>query len=733
MPEKDTFAGSYDFIQLKPKAGYYEKPVGRPGDDYIPTKLEYEKREEDGEWASKDFKQQVGDTSSYFEKKSLKKDNEVFYILSSAYTPANSKLEKALKRLSTNTLAYLDEKHARMLVSGSSDILKDLTKKDIPKYVKESFHMIRPLQEGDYFSTSLKGWKKGKMMVIITIPPNLEKKRSQEYLKSIKDYLKRQNSEIYDSGVSGINLLFTKVDYSTVKDLVNKSTFVHKIHAVPQSFAQKMKSSKNITHKKKAKIASAAGFDFPEKPKNTLPIITVLDSGLNQIQELNGLIIRRTSFINANLNDEKEEPGHGTPISILSTYGEDLKIPVARIISHKIWSPKQNEDGYNGMINGVETYCDVSKIFVSSINFEESLDDELLTELNHLIQEKNICFILSAGNIPPMDCVNFIQKNIPYRNYHQKYPVSSPSDAPFIIAVGGIAKKVTKNPQYTSISQINANSPFSRCGFGTRPLLDCKKPEVVDNGGNINKDNSNGTLNSEKVGVTSISKSGVIMDDLKGTSFSAPLFARKIAGIYGNYKQFIRNAETMTAIALISPTGNREECQGWGEPSSFIGCSHNNALYFAEGTIRLSEKKGNKIGINYDEIEFKVSHSIGHFDVCVVHSDNFKLTTIPSLNTWLKIDVWKWGRDSKIDPLNKEKFYSKSNIKKLKYGYKKKNMKSVWKIRITPQLTSEVRSIIQKNIMVRYGCAILLSRKSSKPSVYSVEEELKAMKISEVQ
>lgn len=718
------FSGTDDFRFVKSKEGYYEKPIGRPGEDYVTPTIDYEKNEGDEDWASKEFVRQVSDTASFLSQKELRLEDEIFYILSSAVLPSDKNIEKSLTKLSAEILSYLDSSHNRLLVRGNEKDLVNLAEQQIPKYLETTFHMLRPLNLKDHFDFSLRNWQHGKKSIIISTLPNLTKEKNLRYLSEIKRLLIQYGSEVHNHEFLEEMFVIADVEIDILKKLINSSTFIYKVFGLPDAIAKKISIQKSSSMK--STLAESSLFQFPKYDLDKLPIVTVLDSGVSKISQLNNLIVSRSSFINSNLDDEEIDDGHGTPISYLVSLGEEHGNPTARIISHKIWSPKIMDQSFDGMMDGLSRFSNISKIFVSSINFTDPLDNDLLTKLNTKIQESNICFISSAGNLPPADVMNLIRTHQEHTSYFQNYPISSPSDAPTIISVGAIAKKVTNNGNFRSAVDTNELSPFSRCSFRNRPLFDCKKPEVVEHGGNVNLDITTGNLNTSGVGVTSVSKNGGIVDHLIGTSFAAPIFARKVAGIWTKYRTQINNAETLKAIAIISSIKHSDHCSGFGEPQLIMGCDHNHALYFTEGEIKLEERKGRTIGITYHTIDFKIPDTVGYFDVCVVHSDNFKKTVIPSLNTYVRPEVNNWSTRSFLKPDMGDRD-AKTNVKILRFAYRRKSMKNNWTLRITPKIIMSMMPSLQKDITVRYGCAILLSRKSTKSSVYSISNDIANM------
>ena len=210
----------------------------------------------------------------------------------------------------------------------------------------------------------------------------------------------------------------------------------------------------------------------------------------------------------------------------------------------------------------------------------------LMVMLDRLIQSKNICLVVSGGNLDFPEIKDCLNQGGTYPDYLRGFPVTPPANTPNVIAVGSIAKKISS--KYQSLAPVNGISPHSRCGTGAYDLFECKKPQLVEHGGNVNIIDRELNLNSDDVGVNTINKSGHPVS-LSGSSFSSPLFIRRLIDLERVYRNRISNVETLLAISYLSCVNNISDCAGYGEPRSFTHTDHNSTVYMAEGTIGFTQ------------------------------------------------------------------------------------------------------------------------------------------------
>lgn len=702
-------------------------------------KINYESTcDEEEEWVSKDMKEQIMSTVSSLEKKQLRDKEKVYVVLGveSQFVP-NENLSKIRKRifysntltllegLSAEVLCYLNPEHTKLLISCRMSGLTHLL--NMRKYRMKYFETVKrisPLLMEEQISENLKEdneWTTKPKDVLIELIPNLSVGKKSEYAKTVVEYLKQV--DLGTRSCCDEDFVITKLNEGSAKDLLRTCNFVFKVNEIPKGILQKVAlTSKKGRSFKSQSIKGQASSVRPQKSQNdALPIVCILDSGVNDIPELNGLLIKPqdgyrkfTSF-----DDDYREHGHGTPIAYLTIFGENSSVPKARVISYKIYSDYDGSvfpEGYKLAFAkySSEYQPNRSRIFVSSIVFEK-YNDRITAYIDRWIQENNICVVFSAGNIDHDLVIDYAFRGVPCSSYIANHPIQDPAQAVNAMAIGAIAKKQSPN----SISQTNELSPFTRCGTVNGCLYDCQKPEFVEHGGNCCKD---GTA----LGLTSYNKNGKRFDDFLGTSFSAPLFANHLAEIYAKYGHKLKNAETLKAIALALSSGELKECKGFGEMKSLNNFTYDlQALICSEGTIPLpdtvSEERYRTDHIA--KIRVGIPNLVNSIKMFLVHSDNHYREAEPHLNTYLKVKVAKIPSDyGKVELQNPSEIDRKSNMKVFKWAFPSHSMGGIWDFLITPEVTTDMLAEHKRAATIRYGCAILVNSKTSARAKSLTEE-----------
>lgn len=716
---EDAYSGLSDFLFADVEnREYTEKRIGKP---FPPSIVNYESDETEKEWTDKPIGEQLEQTLTKLKNKPMKKADQVFLIIGSKVDTTGPNFIQVLNRFKGDLISYYNEKSSRILIQSSTSALESILERGVPKYFENYLGMIRPLQISDQVHSTLQSeWDDSKTLMI-RLMPNLKSEDLADYVTLILNYLRNNNREIFAENLSRNGLIFTQSKYSIIEKLLQDSSFVFNVSAIPQGFTNELKIQRKNALKAVAQTIKKENLE-------KLPKVVVMDSGLNDIAPLKNLIEIRDSYNYKSPDDDYDEPGHGTPIACLSTFGEE-NFPVAKIISYKIHSDKELGDAYLGMLNGIQKFKKYSRVFVTSIAFPNA-DSTFTYLIDRIVQHENIAFISSAGNITLDEITKKMIPNNLYPQYLQEYNVMCPSDGLSTISVGSIAKNnFSSGTHPKSIAKEGQISPYSRCSSSNPSLYDCKKPDFVEHGSNINFIDQQAT-SSGLSGLSSFSKSGSVTMELFGTSFSTPLLAKKFVDIDGKYGNQIKNVETIKAIYAISTTSNSLDCSGYGTPNRFLGCDFDHALFLAEGNIQLSDKteKG-KTKLYSDEIFIKVPNSsIEKITLCLVHSDNYSWNNIPSLNTFLNVEARKTGSDSVVEPTNPDEVDMKTNVKFLHYSFERKSMEATWRFRIKPELISGLAPKYRKQVSVRYGCAILLSRKSNKASKYSITKQVQMTK-----
>lgn len=690
--------------------------------------IDYEASEDyEKEWISKDVKAQIVATVSSIKTKPLKDNEKVYVVLgvTSKFIPDmrnptrsrkqvfDKDLLNVLKRLSAEILAYLNPEHTRLLISCPLLKLTEILEKE--KFSCKYFQGVKrigPLLLREQISKSLKQdseWADISKDIIIQLIPNLPTEKRKEYATIIVGHLKEKDS--YAKSYQDTDFIIANLKRESTEQLLQSANFVFRVSEVPKGAIEKTKITpkKKRTRKSPSINGSVSSLELRKSGYSELPVICLLDSGVNNIPQLSGLLIAKDGHRRfRNFDDDYKENGHGTPIAYLAIFGENSSVPKARVVSYKIYSDIDKRLIPESYRLAFAKYSSVvnpnrSRIFLSSIVFKE-YDDYITAAIDRWIQESNICAVFAAGNIDLESVSDYAFRGIPCESYICNHPIQDPGQAVNAVALGAIAKKELPN----SISRRNELSPFTRCGTTNGGLYQCSKPEFVQHGGNYCKDETT-------LGLEAFNKNGVKVTTLLGTSFAAPLFAHNLAEICAKYGDRFENVETLKAIALASSCGSINGCMGFGETKSLSDFTPEiQALVCSEGKIPLPDTITEE---HYrTDYRAKISVAIPKFvnsiKLFLVHSDDHFREAMPHLNTYLKVKAKKTGRDTGYVQLsNPDEFHRKSNMKVFKWAFQTQSMEGIWDFYITPEITADMLAEHKKATTVRYGCAFLINSK----------------------
>jgi hypothetical protein len=684
--------------------------------------------DEDKEWVSKDMKDQILSTVSSIQEKELKDREKIYIVLgvASQFIPNEdpSKVRHTIfyantltviRNLSAELLCYLNKEHTNLLVSCRlGDLTRLLNKRKFRNKYFDKVKRISPLLPQEQISKSLQEdseWKSQSKEIVFELIPNIPIEKKTEYAKKLSQHL--TDLKIPAITYCDENFIATKLDETSTRELLNSCNFVFRVTETPKGILEQFSLSGKRRKTKTATVQGKTSSVQPQKPKSVLPVVCVLDSGVNSISQLDGLLVRPLDGhrLIPQLDDDYRNRGHGTPIAYLATFGENGTTPKARIISYKIYTDNDSSVYYEGYGLALAKYSSddhphYSRIFVSSINFKK-YNDPITAYIDRCIQQNNVCMVFSAGNIDQNTVINYAERHVPCSSYISRHPIQDPAQAVNGVAIGAIAKRDSAN----SISRANELSPFSTCGTVNGCLYDCEKPEFVEHGGNQ-------CLDGTPLGLTSFDKNGNCFTNFLGTSFSAPLFANHLAEIVGNYGTRIKNAETLKAIALALSHQRFTQCKGYGEPKSLKKFDyHLKALVCSEGDIPLLDTISEKhwqIG-HRGKITVVIPNLVNSIKLFLVHSDNHYRDATSHLNTYLTVKATKIPHDTaygKVDLRNPDENKRKSNMKVFEWAFPTHSMGGIWTFFITPELTADLSAKDKKATTVRYGCAILASSKT---------------------
>ena len=677
----------------KPRGGYSESIMENlPFDD-----LDLSEREKQS------VEDQLNDTTITLRQKIIKEDNEIFYEIYLKPKISHPDTIKVLDGLKSNVIGYLDHKHHGLVISGSMEKLEFFHEKilnnNLPKYLKNYVRIIKPMTENKQIDDAILRVDDNQMLLFL-IMPNLDDLKKNIYVQHLRTFFNKNNCRTYYDELHKLGFILADATYKIARKLLKESTFIFKVNLIPKGVAHELREHVHTSSTSPAKITS--------KVDDTLSKIVLLDSGVTPISNLNSILVERSSFINDDPDDYSGIHGHGTPIANLIAFGDEENIvPDANIISYKIWSDETNStksQAFPGMIDGIEKYVKQSRLFISSIGIPNLKNCELQL-LNERIQHYNICFVAASGNISLNDIQQSLVHQNAYPDYLTNFQVTRPASALNIVAVGSIAKKTVNDGNRESLASVNEVSPHSRCG--TYGIFECKKPQVVEHGGNVNI--CEYEVDDADTGVDTINRMGDHVS-LSGSSFSAPLFIRKLSHIENCYKNKISNAETILSISYLSCTSSNSPCAGYGIPHMFSKSDHNSAVFVTEDTIKFPQVTDTEIITTAYDIIIPVPKDIVSIKFCICHSDDSYKSIIPTLETTLDVDTTNIHNGAKIlhqlgDPC------AKTNVKILEFRCNVVNTQSKWKFSLKPKTINDILVKDKRDINIRFGCAILLKRK----------------------
>lgn len=664
---------------------------------FPPSEIEHEEIKEDDEWRRDGVYTQISKTYDQIMSREIKDNVKGYFIIETQNIINHPTSIDILNRFDAKILTHLRPYNCRVFVESPFERIQDILESRKLKTIENNTFLIRPLYLSEIINISNydREWHDNNNNVIIKIIPSINIDKKKEYIQKTIIQLRELGIEedeyINREYTYNKSMIFTKTTIPNAIKIVENNNLIYRIYKSP-----KLKVS-GINHNNLQNAISNPNI-------TSLYPVCIMDTGVNKIPQLNQLLIHNTH--EDIFNHGNDADNHGTPIACLVTFGEGNSNlnPYFNIISHRLFSPSLHSgDLIRGVINAINLHKNKTKVFISSVSITD--DDEetrkLTQEINNIIHEENVCVIFSSGNntdnIDPPNYPNYIRDN---KVYH-------PSDAINICCVGSLTKRDNQH----CYAPPNAPSPFTRCGnYDDLELHASIKPENVQHGGNLTLQE-----NSDGVGIQTIDNSGNAFET-SGTSFSSPLFARIIAGIYNKYSNNFNNCETAKAIAYSScriANTQYEEFLGFGEGhlSSIINVPRNLTKIAFEGNIPLDiETEEDEEFISQDIITFNVPAGVKVLTLSLVNTDNYYLyEETPKLFTYLSVTVFKPGRVSQISPTSRISNL-KSHAKKFSWSLSRGTI-GRWKFVFTPRCINIPREE-RFNVNVRYGAVLRLYSRS---------------------
>ena len=258
----------------------------------------------------------------------------------------------------------------------------------------------------------------------------------------------------------------------------------------------------------------------------TLPIVTVLDSGINFPSALEPLVLQHWKSSASSGGDTE----HGTKVAsrvafkyICAQLPSSSVVPRTCLIDCNILDGQVPVNKFIERIqNAVNTFHDISKVYNLSANAQSPIEGNEMSiigyELDVLQLKRNVQFIVSSGNHQlwrTESCLEDILDDDDSR-------IAAPADSMLSIVVGAISGEAHPN----SLSSANEIASYSRRGPGFNGF---SKPDLTANGGSIAYIANSISVPEDNYSLL-LDKNGKLTPDA-GTSFTAPVVAGDFAEI----------------------------------------------------------------------------------------------------------------------------------------------------------------------------------------------------------
>lgn len=302
---------------------------------------------------------------------------------------------------------------------------------------------------------------------------------------------------------------------------------------------------------------------LPESPAppGDSPGIVILDSGIAENHPLLKAAIGDAQSFIPNFPPSDVE-GHGTHIAGIALYDnvddclkKKIFIPELRLFSGRILD--DNGDNNTGFIeNHIIEAVDYFKQNYGCKVFNLSIGDKrkpyrggrihgLAVILDSLVREKDVLFVVSAGNFNGTDSVpQDWLKEYPAYLMCEEARLFDPATAINVLTVGSMARydqsfisqQYINDPAVVPIARHRQPSPFTRRGPSVNGII---KPEIVGFGGNIAIDVRSHSF--VETGLKEVSTSisflteGWLIEERRGTSQAAPHIAHLAAKLLREY------------------------------------------------------------------------------------------------------------------------------------------------------------------------------------------------------
>ena len=322
-------------------------------------------------------------------------------------------------------------------------------------------------------------------------------------------------------------------------------------------------------------------------PEGNSPEVGVIDSGIMESHKYIEPAIdflKSKSYVRGDIStaDKVQNGGHGTKVAgaVLYPHGvSNLSVPYQlpcfirnlRVLNHQNELLNQFPAALMKKIINENEGCQIFNLSINSHSpFRKKHMSSWAAMIDTLMYERDVLFLISAGNIRKPDIRHYLTTGRSYPDYlYEPFcRLANPAQSSFALTVGSINHTEYNDANWKSLGGKDEVSAFSRIGTGIWGKI---KPDVVEYGGGLvnSKNGMNSIKENEETSPELIRSTlhggGAYSKDSTGTSFAAPKVSHIIAELRKLYVN--ENANLFRALVV---QGARLPNDHFRNPSSTI-------------------------------------------------------------------------------------------------------------------------------------------------------------------
>jgi hypothetical protein len=349
--------------------------------------------------------------------------------------------------------------------------------------------------------------------------------------------------------------------------------------------------------------------------------VVVIDSGVMEghkyiVPALNALKSKSYILDNSSTADKVKGGGHGTKVTgailypngitqLTSPYQLPCFIRNIRVLNDDNFLETRFPAELMQTIVRENMDCQIFNLSVNSpIPFRKKHMSIWAATIDNLINERNVLFVISAGNVTRNDIRAFISGGVAYPDYLRlpSCRLANPAQSCFALTVGSINHGSYEDENWKSLGVESDISAFSRIGTGIWNQI---KPDVVEFGGGliVSKDGhalvKGNEITAPELLHSTLHGGGAYGKDSVGTSFATPKVTHIVAQLKNLYPD--ENVNLLRALVVQgarlpksefeNPTLNGIRSLGYGLPliERVTKNSETRITFYNTGTIKAEE------------------------------------------------------------------------------------------------------------------------------------------------